>query len=177
MSHPRAVYASFDGFLKATIETYWNRRRDPVHVIALLLASREAWEVAWDGIRAPRTGQRVLTGAAGLTAFYVALRLLVGGPVGLVLGGVSIASLAAVYAKNHRRIWDQQERYRSLIGSYRAQYDRIKAKYVEGVVDEAQRDLMIDGLMSRLLEDIDADLNGSGTGRVASDGSPEGATG
>ncbi len=157
MAYPRAVYASYDGFLKTTIETYWAKRRNQIHFVALLLASREAWEVAWDGVRAPGTGQRVLTGAAGATAIYVVLRLLIGGPIGLVLTGVSVASLVTVYVQNHRRIWDQQERYRKLIGEYRVKYDQIKAKYVEGVIDESQRDLMVDGLMNRFFEDIDAD--------------------
>ena len=157
MSYPRVVYASYDGFLKTTLETYWSKRRNQIHFVALLLASREAWEVAWDGVTAPGTGQRALTGAAGAAAIYVALRLLIGGPIGLVLTGVSVASLVTSYVQNHRRIWDQQERYKKLIAEYRVKYDQIKAKYVEGLIDEAQRDLMIDGLMNRFFEDIDAD--------------------
>jgi hypothetical protein len=62
-----------------------------------------------------------------------------------------------LYVQNHRRIWDQQERYKKLIAAYRVKYDQIKAKYVEGLIDEPQRDLMIDGLMNRFFEDIDAD--------------------
>jgi hypothetical protein len=148
MSYPRVVYASYDGFLKTTLETYWSKRRNQVHFVALLLASREAWEVAWGGMTAPGSGQKALTGAAGAAAIYVALRLLIGGP---------IASLVTLYVQNHRRIWDQQERYKKLIAAYRVKYDQIKAKYVEGLIDEPQRDLMIDGLMNRFFEDIDAD--------------------
>lgn len=163
MSYPRVVYASYDGFLKTTIETYWSKRRNQIHFVALLLASREAWEVAWGGVTAPGTGQRALTGAAGAAAIYVALRLLIGGPIGLVLTGVSLASLVTIYVQNHRRIWDQQERYKKLIAAYRVKYDQIKAKYVEGVIDESQRDLMIDGLMNRFFEDIDADPDANDT--------------
>jgi hypothetical protein len=150
-----AAYASYDGFLKTAIETYWTTRRNQVHFVALLLASREAWEVAWDGIRAPNTGKKVLTGTVGVVAFVIALRLLIGGPIGLVLTGVSVASLAAVYARHHRRIWDQQERYKKLLGDYRVRYERIRADWIEGRIDEHQRDLMVDGLMNRLLDEID----------------------
>lgn len=150
-------YASYDGFLKTAIETYWTQRRNQVHFVALLLASREAWEVAWGGISAPGSGKKMLTGAAGVTAIVVVLRLLVGGPIGLVLTGVSIASLGAVYARNHRRIWDQQERYRKLLGEYRVKYDQIRGNWIEGRIEEQQRDLMIDGLMNRLLDEIDDD--------------------
>lgn len=148
-------YASYDGFLKTAIETYWSQRRNQVHFVALLLASREAWEVAWGGVTAPGAGKKMLTGAAGVTAVVVVLRLLVGGPIGLVLTGLSIASLGAVYARNHRRIWDQQERYRKLLGEYRVKYDQIRGNWIEGRIEEQQRDLMIDGLMNRLLDDID----------------------
>ena len=152
-----ALFASYDGFLKTAIERHWSGGRSRAHFVALLLASREAWEVAWQGVTAPGTGQKALLGAGSVAAVYVALRLLIGGPIGLVLTGVSVASLVSVYAQNHRRIWDQQERYKKLIAAYRVKYDQIKAKYVEGLIDEPQRDLMIDGLMNRFFEDIDAD--------------------
>ncbi|UJR79617.1 hypothetical protein [Sandaracinus amylolyticus] len=157
---PGPKYASYDGFLKTAIETYWAQRKNQVHFVALLLASREAWEVAWGGVTAPGTGRKVLTGAAGATAVVVALRLLVGGPIGLVLTGVSIASLGAVYARNHRRIWAQQERYRKLLGEYRVKYEQIRGNWIEGRIEEHQRDLMIDGLMNRLLDDIDEEPAG-----------------
>lgn len=157
MAHPKVVYASYDGFLKTALESYWNTRRNSVHFIALLLASREAWSVAWRGITAEGTGQRAMMGAGGAAAIYVILRIFIGGPIGLVLTGVSIASLVAAYSSNHRRIWDQQERYRKLIGDYRVKYDRVRADWLEGTIVEEGRDLMIDGLLNRFLEDIDAD--------------------
>jgi predicted aminopeptidase len=148
--------ASFEAFLKNALERYWTTRRNQVHFVALLLASREAWEVAWDGLRAPATGRRLLGGAAGATAVLVALRLFVGGPIGLVLTGASVAGLATVYARNHKTIWERQERYRRLIGEYRARYDQVRADWIEGRIDEAQSELMFDGLLNRLLDDIDA---------------------
>jgi hypothetical protein len=155
MAHPKVVYASYDGFLKTALESYWNTRRNSAHFIALLLASREAWSVAWKGLTAEGTGQRAMMGAGGAAAVYVLLRIFIGGPIGLVLTGVSIASLVAAYSSNHRRIWDQQERYRKMIGDYRVKYDRIRADWLEGTIVEEHRDLMIDGLLNRFLEDID----------------------
>lgn len=154
---PSPAYASYDAFLKSAIETHWATRKNRVHFLALLLASREAWSVAWQGVTAPGTGRKVLTGAAGATAVMVVLRLLIGGPIGLVLTGVSVASLVTLYAQNHQRIWSQQERYKKLLGAYRVQFDRVRADYIEGRIDERQRDLMIDGLMNRLLDEIDAE--------------------
>jgi hypothetical protein len=157
MAHPKVIYASYDGFLKTVIESYWETRRNSVHFLALLLASREAWSVAWEGFKAEDTGRRALMGAGGAAAIYVLLRIFIGGPIGLVLTGVSIASLVAAYSSNHRRIWDQQDRYRKLIGDYRVKYDKIRADWLDGTISEESRDLMIDGLLNRFHEDIDDD--------------------
>lgn len=151
----RVAYESYDGFLKTAIKKYWDQGSDRVNFVALLLASREAWEVAWDGVRSPGTGKKVLTGALGATAVIFAIRLLLGGPVGLILTGASIASLGALYAKNHRRIWAQQERYKGIIGQYRVRHQQVRAKFVDGALDADERDLMIDGLLRRFLEEID----------------------
>lgn len=149
-----AAYASYDGFLKAAIKTYWEDDGDRVNFIALLLASREAWEVAWGEVTQPGTGKKLLTGAAGAAAVLVALRLILGGPVGLILTGASVASLGALYVKNHRKIWAQQERYKALIGQYRVTHQQVRGKFVDGALDEDERDLMIDGLLRRFLEQI-----------------------
>lgn len=151
----KAAYASYDGFLKAAIKSYWEKGGDRANFIALLLASREAWEVAWDEVRAPGTGRKLLMGAGGAAAVVVVLRLILGGPVGLILTGASIASLGAMYARNHKRIWAQQERYKSLIGAYRVKHQQVRAKYVDGNLDEDERDLMVDGLLRRFLDEID----------------------
>lgn len=150
-----SAYATYDGFLKAAIKTYWEKKGDRVNFIALLLASREAWEVAWDEVRQPGTGKKLLTGAAGAAAVVVVLRLVLGGPVGLILTGASIASLGALYARNHAKIWAQQDRYKALIGQYRVKHAQVRAKYVEGDIDEDERSLMIDGLLRRFLDEID----------------------
>lgn len=151
----KAAYASYDGFLKAAIKSYWQRGGDRTNFIALLLASREAWEVAWDEVRAPGTGRKLLMGAGGAAAVVMVLRLVLGGPVGLILTGASIASLGALYARNHKRIWAQQERYKKLIGQYRVKHQQVRAKYLDGNVDEEERDLMVDGLLRRFLEEVE----------------------
>lgn len=151
----KTAYASYDGFLKAAIKTYWEKGGDRANFIALLLASREAWEVAWDEVRAPGTGKKLLTGAAGAAAVVVLLRVLLGGPVGIILTGASIASLGALYARNHKRIWAQQDRYKALISQYGVKHQQVRAKFVDGTIDGDERDLMIDGLLRRFLDEIE----------------------
>lgn len=149
-----AAYTSYDGFLKAAIKTYWDKGEDRVNFISLLLASREAWEVAWDEVRQPGTGKKILTGAAGAAAVLVVLRMILGGPVGLILTAASVASLGALYVRNHKRIWAQQDRYQTLIGQYRIKHQQVRGKFVDGNLDKDERDLMIDGLLRRFLESI-----------------------
>ncbi len=148
-------YDTYDGFLKTAIKKYWDQGADRVNFIALLLASREAWSVAWDGVRAPGTSKKILTGAAGATAVVVILRMLLGGPIGLILTGASVASLGALYARNHKRIWAQQERYKTLINQYRVKHQQVRTKFVDGGLDADERDLMVDGLLRRFLEELD----------------------
>lgn len=150
-----AAYASYDGFLKSAIKTYWEKDGDRANFIALLLASREAWEVAWGEVKQPGTGKKLLMGAGGAAAVVVVLRLVLGGPVGLILTGASIASLGALYARNHKRIWAQQERYKQIIGAYRVKHQQVRGKFVDGNLDEDERNLMIDGLLRRFLEEIE----------------------
>lgn len=149
------AYKSYDGFLKAAIKTYWEKGGSRVNFISLLLASREAWEVAWDEVRQPGTGKKVLTGAAGAAAVVVILRLVLGGPVGLILTAASVASLGALYARNHRKIWAQQDRYKAIIGQYRVKHQQVRGKFVDGGIDADERDLMVEGLLRRFIEEIE----------------------
>jgi hypothetical protein len=153
----KAAYESYDGFLKQAIRTYWEQGGDRANFIALLLASREAWEVAWEGVKEPGTGKKILTGAAGAAAVVVILRLLLGGPIGLVLTGASIVSLGALYAKNHKRIWAQQKHYKELVGAYRVKHQQVRGKFVDGAIDAEGRDLMFDGLLRRFLEELNVE--------------------
>jgi len=148
------AYQSYEGFLRAAIKEYWDSgQASRVNFLALLLASREAWAVAWEGVAG--SGKTILTGAAGAAALALLLRTVVGGPIGILLTGATIASLVAVYVRNHRRIWKKVERYRELLDGYRSDYEQVRTDYVDGVIRRDQRDLMMDGLMSRLLVALD----------------------
>jgi len=156
MPRDPSAYESYQGFLKAAIKAYWHSEgRSKVNFLALLLASREAWEVAWEGATAPGSGKKILAGAAGAAALGVLLRVVLGGPVGLILTGASVASLVALYVRNHERIWKKVAVYKKLIEEQRGHYNEIRGDFLEGNLREGQRDLMIDGLMSRFLAKLD----------------------
>jgi len=151
-------YASYEGFLRAAIKTYWaSGQGSKVNFLALLLASRETWQVAWDKVATPESGKKLLLGTAGVAAVTLLLRTVLGGPIGLLLTGASLASLVAIYAKNHKQIWERAERYKDLIVRYRGRFEKVRAEYIDGAVRQDQRDLMIDGLMSRFLVELEDD--------------------
>ncbi|MCA9575921.1 MAG: hypothetical protein H6726_07015 [Sandaracinaceae bacterium] len=156
MSVDHSPYATFQGFLRSAITQYWERRgASRVTFLALLFATREAWGVALDKTLDIETGRKALRGAAGVAAITVLLRIFLGGPIGVLLTGASLVSLVAAYAKNHDRVWAKQERIRELVGGCRTEHERVLSEFRAGQFAEHERDLMIDGLMSRFLLALD----------------------
>ena len=150
------TYANYEGFLKAAIKKYWaSEKSTKVDMLASLLATRESWEAAWDEATSPGRSGTLLKGAAGAAAITMLLRTVMGGPLGLLLTGASVASLAALYAKHHERIWAQVDRYRALVDEYRPQYEEIGTGRTEEKLTESQHELMVDGLMARFVERLE----------------------
>jgi len=163
MAPPAARYDTYEDFLRAAICRYWESSYgSKVNFLALLFACREAWSVAWDKSVTRESGRMVLKGAAGAAAAAVLIRSLVGGPIGLILTGASVASLVAVYVKSHDRVGMQVERYRGLLADYRPEYEVIARDFREGLLRDGQRDLMMEGLVGRFLMDLDRDPEISG---------------
>jgi len=154
VSESRA-YGSFEGFLTDVIRDYWESpKRTRVGFLALLLASREAWTVALERASAPGTSKKLLGGAAGATALALLLRTVVGGPLGLVLGGASIASLVAVYVKQHERIWTEVEHTRALVDGYEAKWRAARTNRDDGKLEAEHFELVVDGLEARMLREL-----------------------
>lgn len=156
---PATTYESWQGFLKGAIKAYWESEgRSRLTFLALMLAAREAWSVAWSEVSEPGNAKKLLTGAAGAAAVALLIRTFIGGPIGLLLGGASIASLVAVYVKNRHSINARVEHCRKLVAKYNTQYEQVRGDWVDGKLRTDQRDLMMDGLMARFLVELDADL-------------------
>jgi hypothetical protein len=152
-----ALYETFSGFLHTAIQRHWTGSQNRVNFLALLLATREAWDVAWDQATAPGSSKKLLTGAAGVAVIAMLVRAFLGGPIGLLLTGASAASLVALYVRHHERIWQQVSNYKRLVGAYRPKYDECRNDYLEGKLRREQLELMLDGLLSRFLAELDTD--------------------
>lgn len=156
MADAPATYDTYSGFLHTAILRYWSGSKNRVNFLALLFATREAWDVAWDRATSPGSGKKLLTGAAGVAIVAVLVRTFLGGPIGLLLTGASAASLVALYVKNHERIWQQVAAYKKLVSAYRPKYDACRIDYIEGKLRREQQELMVDGLLARFLAELDA---------------------
>ncbi|MEM9071027.1 MAG: hypothetical protein AAGE52_21125 [Myxococcota bacterium] len=150
------AFEDYDDFLRASIQRYWQRKgSSKITFLALMFATRHAWPVAAKEGFSAQTGKKALTGAAGMAAAAVVIRIFLGGPLGLLLAGASAVSLIAVYGKNQEAIWKKVLRYRGLIGDYEPKFESIHAQHASGDVDGDQRDLMMEGLMGRFLDTLD----------------------
>ena len=152
-----AAYETYPDFLKAAIGAFWERDESGrVQSLALLLSAREAWEAAADRAGARGTVKGALAGAAGAAAMTLLLRTVLGGPLGVILTGASVASLVALYQKHRGEISDRAGYNRRVITRYRQEFDNIREDYLSDRLRRDQRDLMVEGLFGRLLEDLAA---------------------
>ena len=151
------VFHSYQSFLRHAIARYWDRKgSSKVTFIALLLATRQAWAVALEKGFSADTGKKMLTGAAGAAAVAVLIRAFLGGPLGLLLTGASAISLIAVYGKNQEAIWKKVARYYRVIDEFEDRYDEVNSQVESGAVVAQQRQLMMEGLLSMFLDELDS---------------------
>ena len=149
-------FEDYNDFLAASVERYWKRKgSSKVTFLALMFATRHAWPVAVKQGLSVESGKKALTGAAGLAAAAVLIRAFLGGPIGLLLAGASAVSLIAVYGKNQEAIWKRVFRFRGLIDDYEPKFDALLKQHESGAINDEQKQLMVEGLMGRFLDQLD----------------------
>ena len=152
------VFDDFDAFLKQAIRDYyergWKSRRG--HFIALVIASGQAMSMAADSIKDGTGLKKAALGAAGVVALRLGLRYALSGPLGIILTGAAFVSLAGYLVKNQKEILGKVSTYRALIAETRARFEEAQGGYRAGRYDAASRNLMVDGLLKRFLDDLDA---------------------
>ena len=125
--------------------------------VALLLASGELMPMAWGRMR--KSGVRELAmGAAGVVALRYALTYLVSGPLGIALTGFTVATLISFFWSNQREVMARRKPYRQLISDTREKFEDIQARYQDGRYDSGERALLIEGLLRRMLAEIEAPI-------------------
>ena len=156
------VFDDYDAFLKQVIKDYydrgWKSRRGTF--IALVIASGQATSMAADSIRDGSGLKKAALGAAGVVALRLGLRYALSGPLGVILTGAAAMSLGGYVLKNRKEITDKVGICKTLIGETRTKFEETQGGYRAGRYDGPSRNLMVDGLLKRFLEELDA-LGGS----------------
>jgi hypothetical protein len=154
LPHPSKI-ATYEDFLRASIKRYWEAPGSSKRTfLALLLATEEAWSVAWDETRKFGFAKPVLAAAASLATITVLLRFLASGPLGFLVTGVSAGSLVALYATEQDAIRERAESVKRVVGVYRAELDGLLDERKGRHIRDAQWELMMEGLMGRFLEEL-----------------------
>ena len=153
------VFDDYDAFLKQAIRDFydkgWKNRRGSF--IALVIASGQAGSMAADSIRDGSGLKKAALGAAGVVALRVGLRYALSGPLGVILTGAAAVSLASYLIKNQKEITGKVSKFRAIIAETRTRFEETQGGYRAGRYDAASRNLMVDGLLKRFLEEIEAD--------------------
>jgi hypothetical protein len=151
------VFDDYKAFLKTGIREYydrgWKARRG--NVIALLIASGQAMSMAADSVKDGSGLKKAAVGAAGVVALRLGLRYALSGPLGIVLTGAAAVSAVGYLLKNQKEIGAKVGEYKTLVETTRAKFDEIQGGYRGGRYDAAARNLMVDGLLRRFLDDVD----------------------
>ena len=99
--------------------------------------------------------KKVAIGAATVLALRIGLRYALGGPLGLVLTVAASASLVSYFFRHQKDIVRKVSLYKKVIQETRGRYDELQAGWRDGRYDATERNLMIDGLMKRFVQQID----------------------
>jgi hypothetical protein len=153
------MYDDFDGFLKAAIKEFYERhgKRNPARFVALLVASGETLSLAWDSLKSGNLPKRLAIGTVGLIALRVGLKYALAGPLGVIATGITLAGMARYLYKNQGDVAERTRKYKRLIEDSRAAYDGVAGDFASGRFSRQERDMMLDGLLARLLADLAAD--------------------
>lgn len=164
-AYPADVYETFDAFMQQVIKETYEHGAKRAEFVALLIASGELLPMAWGRIR--KSGVREFAmGAAGVVALRVGLKYLLGGPLGVILTGFTAATLISFFWQNQKEVMQRVKPYKGAIRDCHEKFEDIQARYQDGRYDAGERALLVEGLMRRLLGDIEAPLE---------DAQPEGA--
>jgi len=152
------LYTTWDAFLKQAIREYydrsWTNRKG--NFIALLIgAGQTSLALAKDSVVDGSGTKKVAIGAGLLLALRIGLRYALGGPLGLVLTVAASASLISYFFRNQKDIVKKVGAYRTVIKETGDKYETLQGGWRDGRYDATERNLMIDGLMKRFVQQID----------------------
>ena len=156
-AYPADVYETFDAFMQQVIKETYEHGAKRAEFVALVIASGELLPVAWGRIK--KSGVKELAfGAAGVVALRIGLKYLLGGPLGMILTGFTAATLIAFFWSNQKEVMRRVKPYKKIIRDSREKFEDVQARYQDGRYDAGERALLVEGLLRRVLGEIEAPL-------------------
>ena len=152
------AYDDYDAFLRQAVREYYRRgwKTHRGQFIALVLTSGQMTSMAADSVRSGSGLRKAAMGAAGVVALRLGLRYFLSGPFGILLSAAVVASAVGYLLKNQKEIVAKMDPCRTLITEIRTKFDETQGGYRAGRYDAAGRNLMVEGLLKRFLEQVDA---------------------
>ena len=153
-----ANFDTYEQFLKQAVRDYYDRgwKTRKGNFIALLLASGQTASMAKDKLTGAKGLQTAAVGAASVVALRLILAWALTGPLGIVVTGVTAAALVAFFLKNQKEISAKVPRFKTLIAETRTKFEETQSGYRANRYGARERNLMVDGLLKRFLEECDA---------------------
>ena len=153
------MFDDFDAFMKQAIRDYydrsWKSRRGQLHRAGHRVGAGDV-----DGGRLGQGRQRFQEGGArrgrAWSRCASASRYALSGPLGIILTGAAAVALAGYFIKHQKEIRGKVGAYRALIVETRTRFEEAQGGYRAGRYDAASRNLMVDGLLKRFLDEVDA---------------------
>lgn len=151
---------TFEAFLEQAIRRTWVApESSKATFLSLLLAAPEAWRVAWDESTKDGLTRPVVAVTASVATIVALLRLIASGPLGVLLTGVSIATLVTVYGLEQDPIHRRAETMRGVIARYRVEFDELAVERRARSMRNTKWQLVVDGLLARFLDELNGTLD------------------
>lgn len=156
-AYPAEVYEIFDAFMQQVIKDTYDAGAKRAEFVALVIASGELLPMAWGRIRKSGVKEFAM-GAAGVVALRVGLKYLLGGPLGMILSGFTVATLISFFWSNQKEVMRRVKPYKKVIHDAQDKFEDIQARYRDGRYDAGERALLVEGLLRRVEGEIEAPL-------------------
>ena len=79
-------------------------------------------------------------------------------PLGMILTGFTAATLISFFWSNQKEVMRRVKPYKQVIRDSHEKFDDIQARYQDGRYDAGERALLVEGLLRRVINEIESPL-------------------
>ncbi|RME51942.1 MAG: hypothetical protein D6795_07395 [Deltaproteobacteria bacterium] len=154
------AYPTPDQFLQEVIREYYVKEahstKGKLNFLILLFASGEMLPILQSYLSDVPPEKKLLSSAISIVALRLLLRRILGGPLGIVISGLGLASLASLAYRKRETIAVTVGEFRNQVELLKLSYESHLNKYQNGELSENDFELMVEGLKSRFFAALNA---------------------